>query len=211
MPFSSATVLAVVAFTTFTGFLFLNSLYLQDTRGLRASDAGLCMLPIALALVICSPLSGRLVGAGHARRALVISGCATMIGAGLLSNLRIDTPLWQLLVAYAILGVGIGMVNAPITNAAVTGMPRAQAGFAAALASTSRQVGATFGVALGGMIVGGTSAYSPGFALAVRPFCWLAVACGAIVVCLGIAATTARARESVQRVAALLDAPDLLD
>ena len=64
LPFSSATVLAVLAFAAFSGFLFLNSLYLQEARGLRASAAGLMTLPIALALVVCSPLSGRLVGAG---------------------------------------------------------------------------------------------------------------------------------------------------
>ncbi|HEV7557616.1 MAG TPA: MFS transporter, partial [Kofleriaceae bacterium] len=46
-PFSAATVLAVIAFAAFNGFLFLSSLYLQDTRGLPAARAGACMLPIA--------------------------------------------------------------------------------------------------------------------------------------------------------------------
>ena len=62
LPFAGATVAAVMSFAAFSGFLFLNSLYLQEARGLRASEAGLCTLPIALALVICSPISGRLVG-----------------------------------------------------------------------------------------------------------------------------------------------------
>ena len=45
-------------------------------------------------------------------------------------------------------GIGFGLVNAPITNTAVSGMPRAQAGVAAAVASTSRQVGQSLGVAV---------------------------------------------------------------
>jgi EmrB/QacA subfamily drug resistance transporter len=61
-PFAIATLLAVVAFASFNGALFLSSLYLQTARGLTASHAGLCLLPIAIALAICSPLSGRLVG-----------------------------------------------------------------------------------------------------------------------------------------------------
>ena len=52
-----------------------------------------------------------------------------------------------------VFGIGFGFVNAPITNAAVSGMPRAQAGVAAAIASTSRQIGQTLGVAVVGSLV----------------------------------------------------------
>ena len=61
-PFSAATVIAVAAFTAFGGFLFLNTLYLQDVRGLSPVDAGLCTLPLAAMTVLCGPLSGRVVG-----------------------------------------------------------------------------------------------------------------------------------------------------
>ncbi|MBL9111980.1 MAG: MFS transporter, partial [Myxococcales bacterium] len=74
VPFSASTVLAVLAFAAFGGFLFLNALYLQDVRGLDASTAGLMTLPIALALVVASPLSGRLVAAGRARLAIALAG-----------------------------------------------------------------------------------------------------------------------------------------
>ncbi len=46
-PFSGATVVAVCAFAALGGFLFVNTLYLQDVRGLSALDAGLYMLPMA--------------------------------------------------------------------------------------------------------------------------------------------------------------------
>ena len=48
---------------------------------------------------------------------------------------RRSTPLARLMAAYVVFGVGFGFVNAPITNAAVSGMPRAQAGVAAAIAT----------------------------------------------------------------------------
>src|SRR5215470_6690075 len=116
VPFAAATLLAVVAFAGCNGFLFLNSLYLQESRGMRASTAGLATVPVALALMVCSPLSGRLVGAGRARVALVIAGVAMAAGALLMTALAQDTPLAYLLIAYAVLGVGMGAVNAPITN-----------------------------------------------------------------------------------------------
>ena len=189
LPFSSATVLAVLAFASFSGFLFLNSLYLQEARGLRASTAGLMTLPIALALVVCSPLSGRLVAAGRARLAVVAAGVAMACGALVLTGLARDTPLPLLVAAYAVFGVGLGSINAPITNAAVSGMPRSQAGLAAAVASTSRQVGASLGVALAGSLAGGgiEAAHRADFAASTHPVFWLVVACGVAIVVLGIA------------------------
>ena len=67
----------------------------------------------------------------------------------------------RLLAAYVVFGLGFGFVNAPITNAAVSGMPRAQAGVAAAIATTSRQFGQTLGVAVVGAIVASHAAGRP--------------------------------------------------
>ena len=55
-------------------------------------------------------------------------------------------------------GSASGSINPPITNTAVSGMPPSQAGVAAAVASTSRQVGVTLGVAVLGALAGGAAA-----------------------------------------------------
>ncbi len=208
VPFSSATVLAVLGFTSFAGFLFLNSLYLQEARGLGASTAGLMTLPVAAALAVCSPISGRLVGAGRARFAVIAAGLALTSGAVALTRLTTDTPLLTLGAIYAVFGVGMGMINAPITNTAVSGMPRAQAGLAAAVASTSRQVGSSLGVALAGSLAGRgiDVSGSADFAASTHAVFWFHAALGAGIVVLGFAATGARARASADRVAAVFGA-----
>jgi EmrB/QacA subfamily drug resistance transporter len=207
MSFAAATVVAVLAFSGFAGFLFLNSLYLQEARGLHASRAGFMTLPIALALIVCSPLSGRLVAAGKARVALVIAGLAMAAGALLLTHIAADSPFALLIGAYAVFGIGMGTVNAPITNTAVSGMPRSQAGLAAALASTSRQVGTSLGVALAGSLAGAgiESAHNPNFAESTHIVFYLCAACGLAIAVLGIVSTGARARRSAERIAFLLD------
>jgi EmrB/QacA subfamily drug resistance transporter len=207
LPFAAATLVAVLAFAAFSGFLFLNSLYLQEVRGMSASQAGLATLPIALALMVCSPLSGRLVGGGRARLALVVAGAAMATGALLLTALAEDTKLSHLLTAYGIFGIGLGMVNAPITNSAVSGMPRSHAGIASAVATTSRQVGASLGVALAGSLAGTglESANHRDFAAATHVFFWVSAGLGMAIVVLGIASTGTRARASASRVAFLLD------
>ena len=102
-----------------------------------------------------------------------------------------------------IFGIGFGFVNAPITNAAVSGMPRAQAGVAAAIASTSRQIGQTLGVAVVGSLV--SASLQKGnhldFALASRAGWWVLAGCGAVVLVLGLVATTPWARVTAHRTA----------
>ena len=207
LPFGAAALVAVAAFAAFSGFLFLNSLYLQESRGMRASSAGLATLPIALALMVCSPLSGRLVGAGRMRLALVAAGAAIATGALLLTRLANETSLVYLVVAYGIFGVGLGTVNAPITNTAVSSMPRSQAALASAIASTSRQVGASLGVAIAGSLAnaGIESAHWPGFASSTHVAFWVMSGLGAAIVALGLASTGARAKASAERVAFLLE------
>ena len=105
----------------------------------------------------------------------------------MLTRLTNTTPIWWLLLAYAAFGLGFAFVNAPVTNTAVSGMPRAQAGVAAAIASTSRQVGQTLGVAIiGSAVVSGiVGEFATSFARASHLGWWIIVGCGLVVLVLG--------------------------
>jgi EmrB/QacA subfamily drug resistance transporter len=207
IPFRSATLIALCAFAALSGFLFLNALYLQHERGLSAFHTGLCTLPIALMVMIGSPLSGRLVGTYGTRPSLLVAGTGIFISGVILSQLGPDTPLLVLLTSYTIFGIGFGTVNAPITNTAVSGMPKAQAGVAAAIASTSRQVGAALGVALAGTIVSTGRMRGLLFSAATHPFWWLMAGCGGMIFLLGFVSNSIRAKASIERIAHLMDAP----
>lgn len=195
LPFSGATVIAVFGFSALAGFLFLNTMYLQSARGFSALEAGLCLLPMAGATALFGPLSGRMVGKLGPRPPWLLSGTMLAAAGLLLTRLGTDTSLGFLLVTYLVFGIGFGMLNAPITNAAVSGMPRAQAGTAAAVASTSRQIGAALGVAVLGSIVTArsTGGFAAGFAQAATVAWWIMAACGALVLVLGFVSTGRRA------------------
>jgi EmrB/QacA subfamily drug resistance transporter len=206
VPFSSASAIAVLAFSALGAFLFLNTLYLQEIRGLSALRAGLYTLPIAAMTLVFAPLSGRLVGRRGPRGALVAGGLGIMLGGALMTGIARSTALDSLLPAYFVFGIGFGMVNPPITNTAVLGMPPAQAGVAAAVASTSRQVGQTFGVAIAGAIAAaGAVKVGAGFVGASHAGWWLVAGCGLLIVVLGLASTTEWAKASARRAAAELD------
>jgi MFS family permease len=202
-PFSGASAIAVFTFAGVGGFLFLNTLYLQDARGLSPLQAGLYMLPMAAMLLVSAPISGRMVGRYGARPSLVGGAAVVTVAALMLTNLTPTTATPYLLGSYFLFGLGIGLVNPPITNTAISGMPGAQAGVAAAIASTSRQVGVTLGVAVIGAISGGTLAGVIGksFAAATHPGWWVIVGLGIAMLVVGFLSTGAWAERTARRTA----------
>lgn len=219
-PFSGATVIAVSAFAALGGFLFMNTLYLQDVRGLDALHAGLWMLPMAFMCFICAPLSGRLVGHGGPRLPLLLAGVTIGASGVLFAVFDAESSNVLMLTGYVLFGIGFGLVNAPITNTAVSGMPRSQAGVASAVASTSRQVGQSLGVAvIGAVLAAGAAAGAAGaepghkasaaaaaaFVDAARPAWWIIAGCGAVILLLGALTTGRWALATTRHAAALFE------
>ena len=209
-PFSGASVTAVAMFMAMGGFLFLNSLYLQDVRGLSPLVAGLYTLPMAGLMMVVAPISGRIVGSRGTRLPLLSGAVAVTVSGLILAQLTPHTSFTVLVFAYVLFGLGMGLVNPPITNTAVSGMPPSQAGVAAAVASTGRQVGSTLGVAVLGAIAGGGAlgTIGPGFAAATHASWWVVVGLGVVIFVVGLLTTTPWALETaVQTADRLQDAP----
>jgi EmrB/QacA subfamily drug resistance transporter len=209
VPFSAAILLALWALCAFGAFLFVTTLYLQDVRGLPALTAGLCLLPVGLLVVVLSPFTGRLVGTRGPRLPLVAAGGALALGGGASPWLGPGTPLPAVLAVYALFGVFLGAVNPPITNSAVSGMPRSMAGLAASLASAGRQTGTALGVAISGTIVGPALARGgTAFTGAAHGVWWMVLGLGLGIVVLGLLSTGRWARGTAARAAALFEGVD---
>ncbi|HET7013237.1 MAG TPA: MFS transporter [Streptosporangiaceae bacterium] len=153
--FSTAVLGAVALFAALNLTLLLNTLYLQHARGWTPLTAGIATLPMAFGATVCAPLSGSLVGRFGPRRPLLLAGTFITAGGVSLVNLRQDTNVMLLLLAYLLIGIGFGFANAPITNTAVTGLPPARAGVAGAITSSARQAGSAIGIAIAGGLVAG--------------------------------------------------------
>lgn len=211
-PFSGATVVAISAFAALGGFLFLSTLYLQNVRGLTALSAGLWMLPMAALTFVSAPLSGRLIGSRGPRLSLLVAGVAMTASGVLFAAFEAETSNVTLVIGYVLFGLGFGFVNAPITNTAVSGMPRAQAGVAAAVASTSRQIGQTLGVAVVGAVLAsglGSLPYREVYVSAARPGWWIIAACGLAVLLVGALTSGRWARRTAERTAERLESAEV--
>jgi EmrB/QacA subfamily drug resistance transporter len=210
LPFSGAAVTAITAMAAFSGFLFLITLYLQEVRGYRPLIAGLFLLPMAVAMACSAPVCGRVLARSGPRIPLLIAGAGITVGGVLLAFVTAGSPVWYVLASCLVLGFGMGWVNAPITNTAVAGMPRARAGTAAGIASTSRQVGSALGVAVVGSILTANlhGSFASGFAAATRPAWWLVTVMGVVVLALALVTTSRAGNASAARTAELIERVD---
>ncbi len=207
-PFSAATAIAVTSFLALSGFLFVNTLYLQDVRGFSALGAGASLLPATAAIAACSLVAGRLVGRFGPRVPLTLGGVCIMVGGAPLLGLDPHTSLLRLGASYVLLGCGFGLVNPPITQTAVSGMPPERAGVASAIASTSRQMGNVLGVAVMGSMVSATAlgpsrlsdAAATKFTTASHLSWAILVACGAVCTVTALACTGRRGTRAASRV-----------
>ncbi|MDN3352909.1 MFS transporter [Actinomadura sp. DC4] len=195
-PFSGANTISVVMSAGLGGFLFLNTLYLQDLRHFSSLHAGLMIIPLAVGQAVAANLSGRLVASRGARLPLTLGGALLAVGGFLLVPLTAHTESVYLLATYAIFGLGAGMVSPPITNTAVSGLPPGQVGVAGALAASARQFGISIGVAVTGSIVAGTGA---GF-IDSSHAAWAGLGgCGLVALALGVISTSKWAKAAAAR------------
>ena len=209
-PLAGAVLTAISATAAVGGFLFLATLYLQDVRGMSAVRAGLNLLPMATMVALGALVSSRILARRGARLPMVAAGVALAAGGVLLSRLTASSGLAPLAVAFVVFGIGGGVINAPITYTAVSGMPVSQAGVASGIASTSRQIGQVLGIAVTGSILAGSLRGRPlraGFVTASHAGWLLLAAMGVVVVVLGLVTasrwalgTAARTAERFQEV-----------
>lgn len=205
IPFASAALTALFVFIVWGAFLFMMSIYLQGWRGYPAVQAGLLLLPVGLAVLVFSPISGRVVGRVGSRPSLIIAGLMIATMSTMLIFLTPMAPRWFLIMIFVSFGITFGMVTVPINYAAVSGMPAERAGAAAGVTSTSKQVGISLGVALSGVLAAGALSPPMGdFTSAADPLWLFTLILGLAIATMGIVSTSPRATRSAERLAPLI-------
>jgi MFS family permease len=155
-------------------------------------------------MALCAPLAGRMVARTGPRLPLVIAGAALTLSSALLSRIGPATTVQYLICAYALFGVGTGMVSSPITNGFMSGLPQSQAGMASGMNSSSRMLGQSLGVAVVGSVLAASMRGSirTEFVHASHAGWWIMSCCGYAVLLLGLVCNSRWARTTATRLAA---------
>jgi EmrB/QacA subfamily drug resistance transporter len=151
--FSAASGAIMLTFFALFGMLFVLTQYLQLVLGFSAVKAGVVLVPQALVLMICAPLSSVLTRRWGNK--LVVAGGLFLVGICLLLFLVLDehTNIPTIVAIAALMAVGMGNIMAPATDSIMGSLPRAKAGVGSAVNDTTRQVGGAVGVAVIGSVL----------------------------------------------------------
>jgi EmrB/QacA subfamily drug resistance transporter len=135
------------------GIYFFTSLYLQDVVGFSPTKAGLAFVPMALCVAGFSPISGPLAARFGTHRIVASGLVLNAIGLYLFWRLGQHTSFAALMPGFVLFGAGSGLMNAPLTNAALGAMPPERAGMASALLNNSRELAGLLGITVIGAVL----------------------------------------------------------
>jgi EmrB/QacA subfamily drug resistance transporter len=139
--------ISTMSFTA-TAMGFPTMLYAQLVRGYSPLQSALLFVPMAVMSIVLAPIVGRFTDKVHPR-VLTGSGFAvTAFSIYLISlSLTATGPVWHILVAMALLGIGMAGIWAPLAATATRNLPMQLAGAGSGVYNATRQVGAVLGSA----------------------------------------------------------------
>ncbi|MGV0992209.1 MAG: MFS transporter [Mycobacterium sp.] len=150
---SIGTAVVTVNFFALFGALFFMTLFLQNVQGFSPVQTGVRTLPLSAAMMVAAPLSGVLTERFGPRPAMVVGLGTVAGGLGLLTRLTAVSGYGAIWPAFALLGLGIGLVLTASSEAIVSNAPVDDAGVAGGLQSTAVQLGAVLGTTILGSVL----------------------------------------------------------
>jgi EmrB/QacA subfamily drug resistance transporter len=151
--FSGGTTTMMIWAFGILGIYFFTSLYLQGILGFSPTKAGLAFVPMALFIAVSATSAPRVAAAIGNHRTVSFGVLLMVAGLLLFARLGAGATFAALMPGFALFGLGAGLMNVPLTNTVIDGMPREQAGIAGALLNNSREMAGLLGVTVIGAVL----------------------------------------------------------
>lgn len=161
-----AAISGMIVFGSLMGSLFVGQQFLQDVLGYSTLNAGLAILPAAFMMMASAPLAARMINALGSRDTLLVG--AGLVVAAFIIMLVLwteSTPYWQVGIAYALVGAGVGIALAPASRALTSSVPVDHVGMASGTSDLQRDLGGSIMQALLGSLL--TAGYATAMAKAI--------------------------------------------
>ena len=127
--------------------LFVFVFYFQGAQGDDPITAGVKLAPMALGMLVASPLAG-IWADRHGSRALAAIGMVvSAVALAAMTTLEAHSPYWQAALWLALVGIGSGMFNSPNTAAMMGAVPTHRRGIAAGARMMLQNTGAVISIA----------------------------------------------------------------
>jgi hypothetical protein len=124
------------------GAAFVSQQFLQNVLAYSTLDAGAAFLPAVVFMILVAPRSAKLVEVRGARATLLSGYVFLLLAFGSMLLLWNEgSPYWQIGVAYAFIGIGVGLAGTPASHSLTGSVPVQRAGMASGTADLQRDLG----------------------------------------------------------------------
>lgn len=123
-------------------------LFLQEIVKYNAFVTGLLILPYSIASSIIAPFAGSYAGKNGSRKLTIIGPSIYILALIIFTTFNVNTPMWEIILASVIMGVGNGCFQSPSNNAIITCVKKSELGIASGILSLARNLGNILGVAI---------------------------------------------------------------
>ncbi len=147
VSFSAGTVLIAVQNLVMYSLVFEIPLVAAALFQLEARGTGSLLAALMLAMVVTSPVAGRLADRLGARALAIAGSLVALFGIAASSLVTLSEPE-QLIAPLVLLGVGLGLATPAAQSASIAAVPADRAGMAAGVSSTMRYLGGIVGIAV---------------------------------------------------------------
>lgn len=151
--FGVSSLVLTLVFFAMMGIFFNMSQLLQLVFGYTPFESAVRMLPMAFAMMIAAPLSPRLVEKFGKRRPVAAGMLLVAIGTLMLSRIGVDSSYLMLVSSMVVVSIGMGIAMSPTTDLLMSAVPRNRAGMGSAMNDTTRELGASLGIAILGSLL----------------------------------------------------------
>ncbi|WP_422752338.1 MFS transporter [Micromonospora sp. WMMD708] len=151
--FAAPVAIVGLVFFAAMGVMFFSSFYMQLVRGYSPLETGLFFLPFAGAQLVFAPRSAAMVRRYGGRAVATVGLVLTAVALAAFAFIDATTPIWVVLVAFFLQGVGMANIMPPATESIMSALPREKAGVGSAVSNTVRQVAGALGVAVLGSVL----------------------------------------------------------
>src|SRR6476659_6264065 len=145
-PFAAASAAAFINGLSRFALLFVFVFYFQGPQGDDPITAGLKLAPMAIGMLIASPIAGRVADRRGSRSLAAFGMLLSAVALAGMTTLGADTPYWQSAFWLGLVGIGSGCFNSPNTAAMMGTVPANRRGIAAGTRTMLQNTGAVISI-----------------------------------------------------------------
>lgn len=151
-----------------SGLVYSVAFFVSGRPGGSASQVGLATLFLYCGSMVAAPISGRLIDRVSTRSVIIAALCLFLASLGMLVTIRVETPLWFILMTLALIGIIMGTIGPAIMKTAIGAVPPEKLGAGTGMFSMLRDLGNPAGSAFALGVFGSTLAAKTHSAIQVK-------------------------------------------